>query len=239
MMRSREEIKSIAKERFRANYWICVFAPLLITLALNAITFIFSVPTNFSTLDLAGYTDVSDLMDSTLLASIGSIILLIFTGPLSIGLNHFHIMNILGRDVSVGTPFRSAFTNFGRKLGGFLWKVLFLYLWTLLLIIPGIIKSLSYAMSDYILADCPNVKARDALTLSKRIMKGHKTELFVFQLSFLGWLFLNALTFGILGLFYVTPYMNNALATYYLEVREDALRNGVITMGQLEGTEAV
>lgn len=236
MMRSREEIKSIAKERFRANYWICVFAPLLITLALNAITFVFRLPSDFSDLGLAANADASD---SLLLISIGSIILLIFEGPLTIGLKHFHVMNILGRDVNVGTPFRSAFTNFGRKLGGFLWKCLFLYLWTLLLIIPGIIKSLSYAMSDYILADCPNVKARDALTLSKRIMKGHKTELFVFQLSFLGWIFLNALTLGILGLFYVTPYLNNATAVYYLEVREEALRNGVITMGQLEGTEAV
>ena len=116
---------------------------------------------------------------------------------------------------------------------------LFVFLWSLLFFIPGIIKSFSYAMTQYILADCPNVKARDALKLSMRIMNGHKADLFVFHLSFLGWAILGALTFGILNLFYVSPYMNSSLATFYLEVREDALRRGVITMGQLEGAEAV
>ena len=72
-----------------------------------------------------------------------------------------------------------------------------------------------------------------------RIMKGHKWQLFVFYLSYIGWGILCILTLGLLALFYVSPYMNSSLAVYYLEVREEALRTGAITMGQLEGTEAV
>ncbi len=72
-----------------------------------------------------------------------------------------------------------------------------------------------------------------------RIMKGHKWEFFVVQLSFIGWGILSILTLGILSLFYVNPYMQSTYATYYLEVREEALRTGAVTMGQLEGTEEV
>ncbi len=210
-MRSRQEIKAIAKERLSANYWICVLTTLLLGLVLGLTVWI---------------------------PGIG---VFLFAGPLTIGLNYFYVMNILGRDdlVDVGTPFRTAFTNYGRRLGGYLWMELFVFLWALLFYIPGIIKAYSYAMTPYILADCPNVKAKDALKLSMRIMNGHKGELFVLQLSFLGWMLLSCFTFGLLDLFYVTPYMYNTFATYYLEVREEALRTGVITMGQLEGTEAV
>ncbi len=174
-------------------------------------------------------------------SSAGSILSLLLVGPLTIGLNYFFIMNTLGRTdrISATTPFPVAFQNYGRKLGGYLWMELFTFLWTLLFIIPGIIKSFSYAMTPYILADCPNVKAKDALKLSMRIMQGHKWELFVFYLSFLGWIVLSCLTLGILELFYVGPYLQSSAATYYLEVREEALRSGVITMAQLEGTQAV
>lgn len=281
-MRSRQEIKAIAKERFKANYWPCVIASFLIMAVFGALSGIGSA-----------FTASSDGI-STITFTL-NLVVFILTGPLTIGLNYFHVMNILGRDdlVNVGTPFQSAFTNFGRKLGGYLWMKLFLFLWTfpfvslgilvsaliffesfslytikaffvslvwdislpalwsaiqilipvtlciLLFCIPGIIKAYSYAMTPYILADCPNVKAKDALKLSMRIMNGHKGELFVLQLSFLGWMLLSCFTFGLLDLFYVTPYMYNTFATYYLEVREEALRTGVITMGQLEGTEAV
>ncbi len=211
-MRTRQEIKAIGKERFLANYWNCVLALLLIGLAIG--------------------------LASSFTVGIGALIL---AGPLTIGLNHFFILNIFGRPEAntVGTPFTAAFRNFSRKLGGYLWMVLFTFLWSLLFYIPGIIKGFSYAMTPYILADCPNVRAKDALKLSMRIMNGHKWELFVFYLSYLGWLILSAFTWGLLEIFYVGPYMYSSLAVYYLEVREDALRRGVITMDQLNGLEPV
>ena len=235
-MRTRQEIKAIGKSRFQANYWPCVLAVLLVALAIGVVSGALSMPAAIRAANSGSYYDGSVQVN----VNYGGILTLIIAGPLEIGLAYFFIMNVLGRtDITCTTPFTAAFTNFGRKLGGYLWMTLFTFLWSLLFIIPGIIKSFSYAMTPYILADCPNVRAQDALKLSMRIMKGHKWELFVFYLSYIGWGILSILTLGLLALFYVSPYMNSSLAVYYLEVREEALRTGVITMGQLEGTEAV
>ena len=232
MMRSRQEIKAIGKSRFLANYWPCVLAVLLVSLAIGIVSGALTTPSTIAA-EQGEQSAVS-------VSSSFSLLSLVIAGPLTIGLCYFFVMNVLGRDdLTCTTPFISAFTNYGRKLGGYLWMYLFTFLWSLLFIIPGIIKSFSYAMTTYILADCPNVKATDALKLSMRIMKGHKWELFVFYLSFIGWGILSILTLGLLSLFFVGPYLNSSLAVYYLEVREEALRNGVITMGQLEGTEPV
>jgi len=233
-MRTRQEIKAIGKSRFLANYWPCVLAVLLVALALGVVSGALNAP---ATIQAANSGDPETISVS----SSFSILALLVAGPLEIGLCYFFVMNVLGRDdLTATTPFVAGFSgNFGRKLGGFLWMYLFTFLWSLLFIIPGIIKAYSYAMTPYILADCPNVKAKDALKLSMRIMSGHKWELFVFHLSFIGWGLLSLLTFGLLSIFFVDPYMKSSEATYYLEVREQALRTGVITMGQLEGTEAV
>lgn len=244
-MRTRQEIKAIGKSRFKANYWTCVLAVLLIGLALAALSALSTGQSYTETIQSAvnGSEPEPEIVNTSVSVrtGVGSLAALLLAGPLAVGLNYFHVMNILGRDeeVLVSTPFRAAFTNYPRKLGGSLWMELFVFLWSLLFIIPGIIKTFSYAMTPYILADCPNVKAKDALKLSMRIMKGHKWELFVFDLSFIGWYLLSILTVGILNVFFTDPYRYNSLATYYLEVREEALRTGAITMGQLEGTEAV
>ena len=211
-MKSRQEIKAIAKARFKEKYWLSVGVSAAIA----------------ATVIVVG-------------AITGSIGTLIFTGPLTIGMRFFFIKLFMGEGgtVDAGTPYVKAFDNFGRKLGGSLWMELFSFLWSLLFVIPGIVKGYSYAMTPYILSDCPNVKAKDALKLSMRIMKGHKGELFVFELSFLGWLILDGLTCGILGIFYLNPYVSTSLAGYYLEVREEALRTGAVTIEQLNGEAAV
>lgn len=211
-MRSRAEIKALARDNFSANYWPCVLVSLLVPLFLAAC--------------------------SSITMGIASILL---AGPIAVGMNHFFVQVFQGKGsfVNVGTPFSEAFTGFGRKLGGYWWMQLFLFLWSLLFVIPAIIKTYGYSMTMYILSDCPNVRAKDALKLSMRIMMGHKWELFVFQLSFIGWFILNSFTFGLLGLFYVVPYYQTAMAGFYLEVREDALRRGVITLAQLEGMPLV
>lgn len=224
-MRTRKEIKTIGKQKFSALYWPCVGAAFLVMLVSGAFGGLLSVAGEYEKEGLSVVINLANLF---------------ITGNLSIGLCYFFIQLILGREEpDIGTPFRAGFENYGRKLGGYLWMCLFTFLWCLLFIIPGIIKSFAYAMTPYILADCPNVKAKDALKLSMRIMKGKKGAFFGFYLSFIGWGLLSCLTAGILGIFYVNPYMNSSTACWYLEAREDALRNGVITLGQLEGTEPV
>lgn len=99
-------------------------------------------------------------------------------------------------------------------------RTLFELLWFLLLIIPGIIKTLSYAMVPFILAeDNVNVKTTDAITMSRQMMNGHKWRLFKLYLSFIGWYILGGLTLGILIVLYVEPYVQQTLALFYDDIK--------------------
>lgn len=97
---------------------------------------------------------------------------------------------------------------------------LYLFFWSLLFCIPGIIKSYSYAMTPYIIKDHPEMTASEAITESRRIMNGHKWRLFCLHLSFIGWHILGILTVGILYI-YIVPYMAAAGASFY-----DAIKDG-------------
>jgi uncharacterized membrane protein len=90
----------------------------------------------------------------------------------------------------------------------------FILLWSLLLIVPGIIKAYSYALVPFLLAD-PDVQEEDVITLSRRMMEGHKWQLFILQLSFIGWVILGVLTLNILNIFYTVPYSQLAVAGFY------------------------
>ncbi len=205
-MKPRAQIKDIAKSAFYGKYWPCVGVNVLVSVIL--------------------------MSASGASAGIGTLLL---AGPLTIGLNAFCLALFRGDSAgaTLDALFSKGFSNYGRKLGGYLWMQLFIFLWSLLLIVPGIIKALSYAMTPYILTDCPNVPAQDALKISMRMMNGHKWELFVFGLSFLGWMLLDALTFGLLGVFFVNPYRSAAFAGYYDELKALSLSNGVITAEEI------
>ncbi len=92
------------------------------------------------------------------------------------------------------------------------------FFWTLLLIVPGIIKSLSYAMAPFILADNEDMLPQDAIKESMRIMDGHKMELFILELSFIGWEIVCVLTLGIAAV-YVLPYYQTTIANFYNEIK--------------------
>lgn len=97
---------------------------------------------------------------------------------------------------------------------------LFTFLWTLLLIIPGIMKAFSYALTPYILLDEPELTARQAITRSCEIMQGRRWKLFCLSLSFIGWGILSLLTFGI-GFLWLVPYMNASIAAFYEDARAE------------------
>lgn len=97
---------------------------------------------------------------------------------------------------------------------------IYILLWTLLLILPGIIKSLSYAMTPFVLRDNPEMKNNAAIELSMKLMDGHKGELFWLYLTFIGWGILCILTLGI-GYFWLAPYMQASMAQFYEEVKAE------------------
>ncbi|MDA3931506.1 MAG: DUF975 family protein, partial [Tenericutes bacterium] len=97
-------------------------------------------------------------------------------------------------------------------------RSIFVFLWTLLLIIPGIIKSFSYAMTFYILADNPDLEPTEAIRQSQEMMSGNKWRLFKLYFSFIGWYILAALTFGI-GYIFLEPYVQMSVANFYEDLK--------------------
>lgn len=109
------------------------------------------------------------------------------------------------------------FSEFGRFTDGLcllLLQSLYVILWSLLLFIPGIVAGYRYAMAPYLMQENPGMTASEAIKASGQMMQGHKGELFMLDLSFLGWAFLAAITFGI-GRIFLNPYTNAAHAAFY------------------------
>lgn len=132
--------------------------------------------------------------------------------------------------------FGNVFYGFKERYGHNMWAIflrnLFLRLWTLLLIVPGIIKSFSYAMVPWIMAENPNLKAKRAITISRQMMKGEKWRKFWLDLSFLGWYILGALCLGI-GVLFVIPYHKAAIAELYGALRVKAVKEGIVSPSEL------
>lgn len=113
-----------------------------------------------------------------------------------------------------------------------LYKSVLVFLWTLLLIIPGIVKGYAYRMVPNILANNPNIGYKRAIEISNRMTNGEKFNIFVLDLSFLGWYLIGALALGI-GVLFVHPYVNATEAELYLVLRQKAINNGICSPEEL------
>ena len=249
-MKSRQEIKSLAKEGVAAQRGTAILILLVLMLISLGAGIIGAIP-------FIGWL-IS-------IAAAG-----FFLMALEVNVYGSFIKIFKKEQTEIGEPFSALSFNFLRKVGGMWWMGLWALIWSLLgvivitvysslimaaefngnevsvgflvimpfvavvLSIPGIIKSIAYSMTPYILADCPNVTARDALKLSMRMTAGHKGKLFVLGLSFIGWMLLSAITFYILYIVYTGPYMYATFSGFYLELKEQAVASGVIEASELE-----
>lgn len=205
---NRAELKSQAKGILSANYWPIIGATVLVMAILVAVA---SVP------------------------GIGSIASY-FIIPVSLGLTLYIVGLIDGGKPSITDIFTNAFDGryYLRRVGGYAWMMLFTFLWSLLFAIPGIVKAYSYALTPYILAKYPEVQAKEALKVSMKIMDGKKAELFVLQLSFIGWAMLAGITFGLLGIFFVIPYMAITDTLWFKRTMESAIETGLFSYTPVE-----
>ena len=205
---NRAELKSQAKGILSANYWPIIGATVLVMAILVAVA---SVPG---------------------LGSIASYFII----PVSLGLTLYTVGLIDGGKPSITDIFTNAFDGryYLRRVGGYAWMMLFTFLWSLLFVIPGIVKAYSYALTPYILAKYPEVQAKEALKVSMKIMDGKKAELFVLHLSFIGWAMLAGITFGLLGIFFVIPYMAITDTLWFKRTMESAIETGLFSYTPVE-----
>jgi len=156
-----------------------------------------------------------------------SLLVFIFTGPLDVAAACFFIKIALNRPASVN-DFFSGLTYFVKAflvtaLAGVLVAIGFV-----LFIVPGVILSCMFALTSFIVAQNPQIGVIDAIKLSHRLTNGHKFDIFITYLTFLGWLLLGALTLGLADL-YVFPYVRTTFANMYFELRDDLLAHGEAT----------
>lgn len=138
---------------------------------------------------------------------------LIVGGPLLLGATYFFLALSRRQEAAFSQIF-DGLQRFVDALITYLLMALFIFLWSLLLIVPGIMAALSYALTFFLVAENPGLKGKEALQRSKALMNGNRWKLFCLFLRFFGWFLLGALTLGI-GFLWVMPYLQTAMARFY------------------------
>ncbi len=158
--------------------------------------------------------------DSPAILHLIGLVLFILALPLTWGYQTLFLGAVRGGDATAKDMFEGYNKElFSRVLTTTLLYYVYVFLWSLLLLIPGCIKSYSYAMTPYILKDNPEMKNNAAIEESMRMMDGHKLELFLLDLSFIGWAILSILTCCI-GFLWLVPYMNMARVNFYEDLKK-------------------
>ena len=159
---------------------------------------------------------LSMLLMTLAVLSVVWIVYFIIGSIIEVGYNRFNLNLIDGEEVKIG-QIVSFFPHWLKAIGTCFLRNLYIFLWSLLLIVPGIIATYSYSMTTYILAEYPDIPIREALRLSKLMMYGNKWRLFCLLISFIGWEILCAFTLGI-GYLWLIPYQKAAITDFYREV---------------------
>lgn len=217
---SSSTLKQRANEKLKNNLGYAILATLIVgtlTTAVSGGATFFDIANKLPSV-VNGTMDTSVMLNINIspLSSLGGIVGLIIAGPLEVGLAAFFLNMARRYDTDLGLIF-SQFRNIGNLIVFYVVRNIFIVLWSLLFIVPGIIASLGYSMAPYILAEHPEMKATDALKLSKQMMDGNKGKLFVLYLSFIGWYLLGVITFGI-AFIVITPKIKAAETEFFNEV---------------------
>ncbi len=192
----RRAIKNLANERIEGNIGILFVINILITVI------------SFLATGVIGIVPYVGTVASVLFV----------TAPFELS----YVCIYLGLADGIQPKLKDAFAGFEDYFAAFkvyLLMTVYVLLWSLLLIIPGIIKAYSYSMSMYILAENKGMSAKEALAKSEQLMRGHKMDYFVLELSFIGWGILSLLTFGFAGIWAV-PYMQTSFAIFYKKLKQ-------------------
>ena len=208
----RTELKEFAKKRLKENRWPMVLVSLIATILSGA-----SVACSRVTFDESGKV----VPGNPVLGLLGCVLAVLIVNIITVGACKFFRDNVSVDEKAdvILYPFKN---NYAKNVGTMLVVSIFVSLGVILFVIPGFIVAVGLAPVPYLLTQKSELKAMDIIKLSWNLMKGHKWEYFVLILSFIGWFFLDVLTLGILGIFYVHPYVDQTKANYFDKLLADA-----------------
>lgn len=222
-MWTRQELKEKAKQFYGNN----IFNSVIVSLVLSFVTSNGSSGRSSSDLENSDIVLDGRFWLVAFIVFIAIVALKILVGYLlEFGCQYYYVKGVK-QDVHIRDILRGFKSNSkGNIISTLLIRDIFIILWSLLLIIPGIVKSYAYRMTPYILAENPDMSAHDALDLSQSLTDGHKSEMFVLDLSFLGWYLLGLLALGV-GAIFVRPYHDATFAQLYytLKGKDDFAEN--------------
>ncbi|MBQ4270368.1 MAG: DUF975 family protein [Clostridiales bacterium] len=247
-------LKDNARKVLATKYWI-IFCALLIAgmiggaissalsgavYGVNLLISLLGTVIGASTRSAAG-TAVSFFVAGILSFSFSLVVMVAscsISGIITVGVKRFTLEVRQGKD-DIATIF---FTFTSGKASNIIrvtiFKYLYICLWSLLFVIPGIIKTLEYFMIDYMLAENPDLSQERAFEITKRTMDGEKAFLFTLGLSFIGWILLCLLTCGF-GAMFLSPYIQTTMAEYYTYLRTKALTTGIASETELPGITVI
>ena len=242
-MWTRELLKNNAKEIFKRNYWPCVGVALVLGVLTGGTgTIAGRIGGGNSSVSYHHYGSDYYYGDSSggfavslfvavvaLIVILAAIAFTVFAANVfKVGGCSFFIKNrtMTGTFGNILDAFKSG--HYGNVVLTMFFYDLYIALWSLLFIIPGIIKSYEYRMVPYILAENPGMDRKQVFEISKRMMNGQKMDTFILDLSFIGWGLLAGITCGIAGVFYVTPYIYATNTELYAFNKVQAYNEGYI-----------
>ena len=249
-MWTRQLLKENGKIAFKRNYWTCVAVSAIVMLLggggiVGGNDYEFNVQTEQQQFKGDLLTAIPSyflyaLGAATLMAvAVAICVNILLSNVVAIGCNRYFLEN-REHKTDVGQIF------YGFKEGRYgtnVWimflRQLYIFGWSLLFVIPGIVKSYSYMMVPYILAENDDLDKDRVFEMSRDMMYGHKMEAFVLELSFLGWTLLGALTAGVLNIVYANPYIHATMAEFYSALKEEAIRSGKVMPSELPGVSPV
>ena len=212
------QIRLKARESLKGNYWYAVLAAFIAGFFGALMTSGGTVALNLREEFSGFYEDLPSFIRLYLTLAMGAAGAISFVGFILGGVVQLgyasYLLKQQDREIHSVKDLFSQFDRFGQGFLQLFLRGLYSFLWGLLFIIPGIVKSYAYAMTPFIMAENPDLTAKEAIKLSQEKMMGHKGELFWLGLTFFGWSLLAALTGGIGNLF-LNPYMNAAYAAFY------------------------
>ena len=214
---NRPAIKAEAKSFIgqNARWWKMTLA----TIAIYLISGGFSIYVNIAT--------VINRDDPPTTVGYSSSIITLLLIPFTIAASGYYLNHIRGFNPEWKSLYKEGIDNYGSYLVTGVLVNAFTVLWSLLFVVPGIIKAIAYSQAKYVIHDNPRLKGKEAIEISKRMTNGFKGDLFSMYLSFIGWYILVGLTGGILSI-YVTPYVETTAAMYYENLKRYSIENGIV-----------
>lgn len=223
-MWNRKELKQTAKVALKRNYWKAVFVSIVFMSFVGVTGTTANNATNMSDSFSTMLNNPAILIASAVLLiaiiAIGVFLFVLIFNPFEVGYAKFHINAI--KDTANVSDLGSGYdVSYKRNVKVVFLRDLYLVLWSMLFVIPGIVKSYEYRMIPYILAENPEITANDAFKMSKEMMKGNKWRAFVLDISFILWGILGAITAGIVTFLYVLPYIQLTHAALYEALKSE------------------